>query len=81
MGNFITFRERIEHKVGNHPALSLRWAAQTAIIRKGTSDENRIFVTLTKLPCRVDIMQSGMEARKQEWWQLEERLAKLAGGQ
>ena len=81
MGNFITFRERIEHKVKNHPALTLAWAAQTAIIRKGGSDENRIFVTLTKLPCRVDIMQCGADARKQEWWQLEERLAKLAGGQ
>ncbi len=81
MGNFITFKERIEHKVNQHPTLTLRWAAQTAIIRKGTSDEHRIFATLTKLPCRVDIMQDGMDARKQEWWQLEERLGKLAGAQ
>lgn len=81
MGNFITFRERLAHKVSQHPALTLAWAAQTAIIRKASSDDNRLLVTMTKLPCRVDIMQAGSDARKQEWWQLEERLGKLAGEQ
>lgn len=81
MGNFITFKERVEHKLQNHPGLTVAWAAQTAIIRKGSSDENRLLVTMTKLPCRVDIMQSGADARKQEWWQLEDRLTKLAGAQ
>lgn len=82
MGNFITFRERLQHKVDANPGLTLAFAAQTAIVRKGDSDAGRLLVNMTARPCRVDIMTNGgQQYRKQEWWQLDEHLKRLAGGQ